>query len=244
MSYSSVNANGEFFDTDLTVYSSVSADSIYMRTFEQIISERCDLHPQGYYRNVFESIRDKLFVLGEIEQSISDSDYNKFKEKHNISKITDTIDTFKKNISDLYARKIEIEIMLDKSNKEYTSFCENIKNSVKSIEIINNFTKDDELLKQLLLDKIESCYTQLNLESLKKEHLEIISEFNFLKNTLIEFSGINFSTMCGVCMDKQVSWYIDPCGHTLCNECKTKCESTINCHYCRNKKNCYKRLYL
>jgi len=243
MNYSPVNGSVEFFDSDLS-YSSVLSNSVQQRTFEQLICERSELHPNGYYKNVFESIRDKLFVLNDTEQEINETEYATFREKHNVSKITEIIDTFKKNISELYARKIEIEIILDKKNKEYTAFCENIKESVKCIEMICDFTKEDELLRQLLLDKIENCYNQLNLGSLKKEYNSVISEFNFLKNTLVDFSGINFSTMCGVCMDKQVSWYIDPCGHTLCEECKTKCESAVNCHYCRNKKNCYKRLYL
>jgi len=236
--------NGQESTVIFDPWETVSSSPFQQRTIEQLISERGDMHPHGYYKNVFESIRDKLFVLGETEHEISETDYTKFEEKYNVSKINEIIDTFKKNISELYAKKIEIEITLDKKNKEYTAFCENIKESVKCIETTCNFTKDDEILRQLLLDKLENCYTQLNLDSLKKEHKSVISEFNFLKNTLIDFSGINFSTMCNVCMDKQVSWYIDPCGHTLCEECKCKCEKAINCHYCRNRKNCYKRIYL
>ena len=49
---------------------------------------------------------------------------------------------------------------------------------------------------------------------------------------------------CQVCLENQIEYFVDPCGHTICKVCKVECEKLKNCHYCRTPRNGYKRLYL
>ena len=142
----------------------------------------------------------------------------------------------------IYNRKIEIEIELENKTKYYNDFLKNVKTLISNINEINH--EDDEQLNLLLTNRIEWYYNYLNLEQLIKEQFNIVAEFSYLKSTITNFNTINLSTICSICLEKQVTWFIDPCGHSLCDECKAKTEQAVNCHYCRNRKTKYNRLYL
>ena len=60
---------------------------------------------------------------------------------------------------------------------------------------------------------------------------------------LIPLSSISNSTICQICLENQIEYFIDPCGHTICKKCAEKTLNTPNCHYCRTKKNELKKLF-
>jgi hypothetical protein len=120
-----------------------------------------------------------------------------------------------------------------------------VSNSVKCIsEIVKDPSEKDIQLRDLLNERTEWYYKELEMDALVEEEIELVSEFDFLKQTLADLSGLSGPTLCSICMENQVSWFIDPCGHTLCKECKIKTEKMSQCHYCREQKMKYGRLYL
>jgi AAA15 family ATPase/GTPase len=103
------------------------------RTYEQFISERSVT--SGYYSNVFEKIKDKLFVLDDLsEPTLNESEFIAFNNKYQIGSIKETIGTFKTGISELYVRKTELEIGIDNKKELYKTFCEDLNKTIKNIE--------------------------------------------------------------------------------------------------------------
>ena len=212
----------------------------FTRNFEQLITERGDPVVQQntrLYNEIFDKIKFNLFEIN-LPDINSLEEQNEYSKKYNTRTLNENIVSFKKDIVGLYNKKIEFEINLDQAVTDYTVFCKNIN------EFLQKLTDQDTTLTNLLLTKIDSYYTQLNIKNLTDELTIINSEYIFLKKTIQQLSSIQLPSLCSICMEEQVSWFIDPCGHTLCGGCKNKCIKTINCHYCRTPKNEYKQLFL
>ena len=217
----------------------------FNRNFEMIITERgedCLENNPLIFSDIFEKIREKIFILGDCDIDLTNADKIKYAEKYKIPETNNVINNLKKNIVLLYNKKIELEIEIENKTKIYNDFLMNINSLITSINGIEH--EDNKQLNILLKNKIDWYYNYLNLDKLISEQFDIISEFSYLKSTIKNFNSISISSICAICLEKQVSWFIDPCGHAVCDDCKTKSEPSIYCHYCRNKKTKYNRLYL
>ena len=222
------------------------------RDFDQMIYERdIDFDEQYFssinttlYDCVYSEIRNKLFNLSESNLNaniLTPEQIKNYSDKYLISSVDSTIKKFKKQIVDLYNLKMEKELMLETNKEKYEKFMKSITESISLIESINH---DDIPLKEILMERIPVFYNRLDLENLTSEIKELNAEYFFLKNRLMELSSIHKSTLCGICLENEVDFYINPCGHTLCKTCKEKSSTLKNCHVCRTKKIDVKPLYL
>ena len=246
------NINDTFYLIESEPGSSSSSSNNYNRTFEQLITERGEEYDvnnvnninnnNSIFNNIFEKIKEKIFILGDCDIELIESDRKKYSKKYEIEDINIIIYNFKKNIVLLYNKKIELEIEIENKTKIYNDFLMNINSLITSINGIEH--EDNKQLNTLLKNKIDWYYNYLNLDKLISEQFDIISEFSYLKSTIKNFNSISNTVICSICLEKQVSWFIDPCGHTICDDCKNKSEISANCHYCRHKKTKYNRLYL
>ena len=196
------------------------------------------------FSDVFTNIKEKIFLSSECDDiELTVSENQEYEAKYNVPYTS--ISDLKKNITHFYTKKIEFSLLIEERRRLFNTFCNNISNS---INCINDITKEDcsiqdHKLKDLLNDRIDWYYKKLDIDNLIDTEYSIKSEFHFLKKTLIELSEIN-PTICMICMEKQISWFIDPCGHTLCTDCKLRTDNSSSCHYCRALKNKLNRLYL
>ena len=181
-----------------------------------------------------------------IEISCKQSDFCISKKGPITSKeFKDKFNNLKKEVCDAYIALTRSENQLKSATDKYTSFCENIQKSVQSIITIGlNEDYDKELIKSLE-KKIDLYYDNLNIPVLTEKYQIDYTNFEKIKFKISMISGtIITPTTCQICLENQVEYFIDPCGHTICKECKITCESSSSCHYCRTTKKCYKRLYL
>jgi len=206
------------------------------RNFEELVCEReSSTLTQFKFNEVYEKIKSKLFILNDtIPDLVVDEENTVYIE---------IINELKSKISTAYTSKIEKETLYSDVKTKYTNFCTNITLSIQSIESIDSKV-DQTPFKNSLLEKIDEYYSDLNIESIKKDYDLAVIEFEKIKNVFLKLNSIMPSTMCQICLENQVDYYIDPCGHTICSKCKSSCEKSTNCHYCRNKRNKYCRLYL
>jgi hypothetical protein len=224
------------------------SDTRFSRNFEELITEREDILSSNepvlsFFNDIYEVIRDKLTF--EENDTLTEKQISDFKQKYQTKEVSSVINTVKMNIVNLYTKKNEHQIIVEERKNLFKNFCSNINETLNCIEnITKENTEDDILLKNILKDRINWYYKELNLDTLIKEENDIQTEFSFLKKTCAELSSILAVGTCSVCLERQVSWYVDPCGHTLCETCKIQTESASNCHYCRTKKTKYNRLYL
>lgn len=220
-------------------------DNRITRNLQELISERSI--EQKVYLDVFNKIREKLFVMSESDDiELTESDVSEFTKKYNITQSQETINGLKQKTAELYLKKTEQEIIVQERRKLFETFCTNISKSLQSIDGITQgqATEKDKQLRDVLEERIDWYYSKLELDTLIDEEYRLKSEFHFVKTSLQELSSIHVSVLCSICMENQVSWYIDPCGHTLCETCKTRSHNKLTCHYCRAPRIKFNRLYL
>ena len=223
-------------------------DTRASRNFEELICERYDAESpiKHVYNSIFEKINEKLFICSEIDDTeLTEKDIELFSIKYNMPQTSENISKIKREIAVMYLKKTENEVRIQESRRLFETFSTNISQSLKSIDEItkDEHTEKDVQLKELLNERIEWYYKKLDLEQLVNDECIFKLEFQYLKKTLMNLSQLQ-PTTCSICMENQISWFIDPCGHTFCTNCKSKTEQNNNCHYCRTKKRRIHKLYL
>ena len=139
-----------------------------------------------------------------------------------------------KEIDELYEKikgmNEEFKTLQDKLYKSEENLNFEI-DKLKSNEMkLNNFITFLESLSSLeyseikpVIDNINILSTKLsNLESFKKAKKDYATERkNILKYIYLlrKVNKMNVTNMCVVCMDDQVTHFINPCGHTFCKKC-------------------------
>ena len=227
------------YDSELIPY-----DPRFNRNFEQLVTERYD-ESHGFYDDVFEVIKNKLFTLSEKELILSDSKKLEFEHKYSFSQFSNVTEIVKNSISNFYKEKIQIESDFEENKKKYEQFSKNILQTISDIDTVTHvITEKDEHFKEVLQERINWYYSELKLDELKLECDNLELEFLYLRKYMYQLSEITSPTVCQICQERQITHFIDPCGHTLCEICKNRSERMINCHFCRTKKKSFKKLYL
>lgn len=201
-----------------------------------------------YYNLIFEKIKEKLTKI----ESISPSNTCYFGDIMDMPEVVECNEIFnklKKSTCEVYIHFEQCEQKLNEAKHKYTTFCDTFKEMIQIVDCCgkSNETETDTTLKQLLQTKIDSYYHNLELDKLINEYEESLKQFKLVKYKLSTiFGSIIPSTSCQICLENQVEYFLDPCGHTLCGKCKLTCENTrsTNCHYCRTKRNSFKKLFL
>ena len=197
-----------------------------------------------HYECIFNQIKDKIFDPFEYTE-IKPETRERLESKYQIMKFENTLERLKHNITEIYVKKIETEIKLQEKQRLFDNFCNNIIKSVEAISEIcqDEETKKDTALKELLSDRIDWYHQQLGISELLEIEHQNKTEFEFLRKSIIEISNLQ-PLLCVICMENQVLWFNDPCGHALCGSCNIKTEQNKNCHYCRVEKKTTRRLFL
>jgi hypothetical protein len=217
------------FGYPIEAESSVSSP---FRTYEELIEERGNENYNNYIVSSFDEIKKKLFRYN--KESVLLEDH---RLKYSIEILNESIHKLKADICKLWNEKIEIHATLNRNKDLFKKFSESI---LEIIKVLNEST-DSELIK-LLNKKIDDYAIELNIEYLKLEESRITSEFGYLKKTVKNFSELIPASTCGICYENQVTHFMVNCGHTVCEDCKIKC-NTNYCEYCRTPKGEYKKLF-
>jgi hypothetical protein len=215
------------------------------QSFEQLICERENLENYETSNSIFKCIKEKLFAINEINPQIEKKD--ELDEKYQSKTIIKTIDTLKKSIAELYTEKLKVDAQIDKYMEKYKNFLKSINEVIKKMELIEENTSEDDQFRASVIDRVEWYYRKLGIEDLLKQQKSVGNEFNYLKGLISELSGISNPVLCQICFVNQVSFFVNPCGHTLCESCKNKCQnitSLTNCHYCRSEIISINKLFL
>lgn len=208
------------------------------RSYEELVNERCGINEREDYTTLFKKIKEKLFKMNTV------MDIN-FADCPIVKQYRDDFNALKQNVCNVYTTLTNAETELNEAKEKYASFCESIKKCVNFVHNTGTADQNDILLRDILENKIDTYYTHLKIDELIKQYNIANLEFEKTKFKISTISNVVLPpTICQICLERQVDYFIDPCGHTICEQCKIKCEKTTDCHYCRTKKKCYRRLYL
>jgi len=229
------------------------------RRFEVFMMDRNMEQNQSMYSKVFSLIKSKLLTLSETELDINilrgysvDSEESiesaqgiiDFNKKYLINETLLMINNFKKSIVEIHNKKIITEIEYSNAKEYYSNFSNKVLAVITDISDTNSENSEDEELSKLLFSRIEWYYSHLNIEKLKKDLLLINEEYSNVKGLFNEIYGILPATTCQICLEKEITHFLDPCGHTICKDCVDKNKNIKCCHYCRTVTKSFKRLYL
>ena len=159
-------------------------------------------------------------------------------EENNIKKCSEMFEEFIKD----YKKKQEY--YLECKNKLQGEISRS-KNNIKKLDLIIQFIRElnkdcndqetEELLNNLknLSNKIE------NDKNIIDARIEYIKSRKDIENNLIlikKINSLNVSNTCPLCLTNQVNIYLNPCGHTCCEECYERLlnSNENKCFLCRS----------
>ena len=183
----------------------------------------------------FSFIKPKLCITPLTE--IDDSQIDNIKEKYSTDCLMSTIKKFKGQVTSLYNQREDLKDEYSQKNGVFTKFV----NCINDL-LSNQLVLEDPSFKELLLSKQEEYSRILDIDSIKEKIGNINKELSILNETIKEVITLQDSSMCSVCMETRVEYFMNPCGHTLCGKCKSNVKS--RCHYCRTEILEFKKLFL
>jgi hypothetical protein len=164
---------------------------------------------------------------------------------------TDEMVEFKKIIDVLKNRLIDSKSKCEDALEEYsiakqkyTGFFDKFNTLYKSFD--EEEEQDTEFFKKID-EKMKKEFNKLNIDTLCKKYTDAFKNYGIVLIQLKSITGtIIPTTSCQICLENQVEYFLDPCGHTLCGTCKDNCDKTnrTKCHYCREPRKSYKKLFL
>ena len=235
MNFASYNNVNWVFDEDMNI----------RQTYVEMLIERNQIESVQKFDSIFKCIKEKIFCIHENTESLTESESENLTTKYDIKNVKNTIDTLKKQLAQLHEQKIHLNSKVERYLNKYNNFLESVNSVTENMEnLITDFTPQDEELSKLIVDRIEWYYNKLGIEDLLTQQKTINTEFRFLSETISKFSDIVNPSICQICYLNQVAFYINPCGHTLCESCKNKCNTLKNCHYCRSQLYSFNKLFL
>tara|TARA_B100000745_G_C20134513_1_gene388836 strand:- start:428 stop:1375 length:948 start_codon:yes stop_codon:yes gene_type:complete len=139
------------------------------------------------------------------------------------------------NFENLQNELIKIEKNLEKEINISKKNVETFDNFIEFLNKMNydNIDKDElDLLKNNSNKICEKIYRNNNLEKIKNKYIEKRKELNSYIYFIQKLNHWNISNICPVCFTKTVNRFLDPCGHTFCEDCLNKSINNHNEKFC------------
>jgi hypothetical protein len=126
-------------------------------------------------------------------------------------------------------------------NKEINKSKSDIKKLDLIVKFINEIDQDvcnDQLIGDTILNLnnvSKEIEDNSKIESARKEYIMSRLRINKYLKMIKKINNMNISNICPLCLSNMVSSYLNPCGHTCCDECYERLISTEGkkCFLCR-----------
>jgi hypothetical protein len=128
---------------------------------------------------------------------------------------------------------IDIQHRVDRAQKKINT----VTDLIDKLDKTHKYTESlGEIIDQFIQDE--------KLDELRSEYTEATREFQKYQGAfaLCKDADILNKYMCFVCIERSINVFINPCGHTLCDECAAKVSS--KCPMCRGSIQTKNRLFL
>ena len=146
--------------------------------------------------------------------------------------------------TDLQQAMIEYKGLTDSiidSTKQYDNMAQKLRNVKRIMNELDPSPIFSEQLEQLIAtfrkeEKIDELEAALN--AIDKKRAEYKSIFRILND--VETHNIY---CCFLCLERNVTIFIDPCGHLMCETCEKKLGGS-SCPFCRSSVKLFRKMFL
>jgi len=175
-----------------------------------------------YNSNEIKEIKEKVLEIFLKKADFGDPEYDELNYEN------EEIDDFSKKVDDynddFKVVQQEVETCEENLKKEIKIMNENLKKLDHFIQFVDKLdTTIDEEDKEGLLSQINKISKKLskpdNFIKAKKDYVESRKKLLKYIHLFKKINKWNIANMCGICLEKPVDHFIDPCGHTFCEGC-------------------------
>lgn len=238
-----------------TIYCNVNDDNNHISSSETIIESLSNSTIQD------KNIEELLDIKTELLESVNDSfltdvekDEELLKEVKEIDENISVFQTAMEQITKQQQKVLDIEILYKKSIDETKDDLEKI-NTFKQFlkDIILKFPEKDNKEINSIKDDIVSLGKKIqdnnDCSVIRKEYQKELYLLNEYHRLLKKINNGNVGNTCSLCLQKPVSKYFNPCGHTGCEDCikqlydKSESPYNVNCFICRKRINSNHPIY-
>ena len=248
------NTSGPLSYCDDTVYCNWTEDNNHILSSDSIIENLGNVVQD---KNVGELLDIKTELLESLEDTFKteiEQDSNLKKEVEEINSNISMIESIMSKIKTQQGKVLDIEILYKKSIDETKDDLEKINTFHQFLkDIIDKFPGDEnEEINHIKGDivKLGDKIKQNNECSvIKKEYQKELYLLNEYQRLLKKINNGNVGNTCSLCLQKSVSKYFNPCGHTACDGCikqlydKSGSPYNVNCFICRKRINSNHPIY-
>ncbi len=182
--------------------------------------------------NIKNNIINILNSVNDFDDSVTVSD--------KLVKLTDLYDDFKKEYLEKQSQYFE-------SEKKMNDMINNSKTNIKKLDVVMDFMKTldteecDDGLNSTIIENIKKYTEKLNenekLSEAKNNYIKMRKEMVTYLNVIKKLNNLNVTNTCPTCLTNPVNIYLNPCGHTLCDDCYNRISNDHErkCFLCRTR---------
>ena len=194
--------------------------------------------------SIINTLNDNNLDIEELDKSQSNINGSgiiieeKVEKVDNIKKCSEMFGEFIKDYKDKQEKYLECK-------KNFQDEINNSKSNLKKLDLIIQFIREldndcndqetEELLNNLkvLSNKIEN---DKNIITARIDYIKIRKEIDNHLNLIKKINSLNISNTCPLCLTNSVDIYLNPCGHTCCEDCygRLLVNNDNKCFLCRS----------
>jgi len=199
-------------------------------------------HALNIRNSIINTLNDNNLEIEELDKSQSNINGSGIiiedEKVDNIKKCSEIFGEFIKDYKDKQENYLECK-------KKFQDEINNSKSNLKKLDLIIQFIREldkdcnDQLTEEIfnnfkmLSDKIEN---DKNIITARIDYIKIRKEIDNHLNLIKKINSLNVSNTCPLCLTNSVDIYLNPCGHTCCEECygKLLVNNDNKCFLCRS----------
>ncbi len=176
----------------------------------------------------------------DILNSVSDIDNSTTESEDKLVKLTDLFGDFKKEYLEKQSQYFETE-------KKMNEMIKDAKTNIKKLDVVMDFMKTldtedcDDGLNSTIIENIKKYTEKLNenekLSEAKNNYIQTRKEMIKYLNVIKKLNSVNVTNTCPTCLTNPINIYLNPCGHTLCDDCYSRISNDHErkCFLCRTR---------
>ena len=249
-----MDMNSNYSELINNIYSgqNITSHNNYEYNYEYII-DNIDNSVSSVCTETSEDVNNVINIKNNIINILSNNEYDSFPNNSGSDINGSTIESEDKliKLNDLYDdfknEYLEKQSQYFESEKNMNNMIKNAKTNIKKLDVVVDFMKTldtedcDDGLNSTIIENIKKYTEKLNdndkLSEAKNNYTKMRIEMVKYLNVIKKLNSVNVTNTCPTCLTNPVNIYLNPCGHTLCDDCYNRIsnDNERKCFLCRTR---------